>query len=133
MVLDHARKLLPLRTSIELVPAGSIAARALATVVAIMTFLAALTGGGAVLVREASIEWASTATREITIQVKPFPGRDAEAEARNLRRVVEKVPGVAQVPAHPRPCHCAPDGPRLGAGRGDSPSGDEDVRRGYRR
>ena len=116
MVLDHARKLLPLRTSIELVPAGSIAARALATVVAIMTFLAALTGGGAVLVREASIEWAATATREITIQVKPTPGRDAEAEARNLKSVVEKVPGVAQVQVLTRKDSAALLDPWLGSG-----------------
>ena len=116
MVLDHARKLLPLRTSIELVPAGSIAARALATVVAIMTFLAVLTGGGAVLVQEASIEWASTATREITIQVKPAPGRDAEAEARNMRRVVEKVPGVAQVQVLTRKESGALLDPWLGSG-----------------
>ena len=116
MILDHARKLLPLRTSIELVPAGSIATRALATVVAIMTFLAALTGGGAVLVREASSEWASAATREITIQVKPAPGRDGEAEARTLGSVIEKVPGVSQVQVLTRKDSAALLDPWLGTG-----------------
>jgi cell division transport system permease protein len=58
----------PVRTAAEdvlphseasIVPADSIAGRALLAVIAIMTFLAALTLGGVVLVRSAAGDWQS--------------------------------------------------------------------------
>src|SRR5262245_15171552 len=62
----------------SIVPADSIAGRALLAVIAIMTFLAALTIGAVVLVRSAAGEWQSDVSREVTIQVRPAEGRDTE-------------------------------------------------------
>src|ERR1044072_5148365 len=51
-------------TSGSIVPADSIAGRALVAVIAIMSFLAALTVGGVVLVRGAATEWQWNVTRK---------------------------------------------------------------------
>lgn len=91
--LDHAR----LRLDMPLVPNASIAGRALVTVIAIMTFLAALTAGGALLLAEASGGWRSQVSREMTIQVRPAPGRDLDAEARKAADIAAAAPGVAAV------------------------------------
>ncbi len=65
------RARLPLGRNQPLVPAASIAGRALVTVIAIMTFLAGLTAGTAQLVADASAGWRSSVSREVTIQVRP--------------------------------------------------------------
>jgi len=83
--------------STPLVPRNSIAGRALVAVVAIMTFLASLTSGAVMLVRSASIEWQSDIAREMTIQVRPEPGRDVEAEVRKAVEAVRTFPGIADV------------------------------------
>ena len=64
-----------LKRDMPLVPASSIAGRALVVVIAIMTFLACLTAGGAILVAGASQDWRGEVSREVTIQVKPSAGR----------------------------------------------------------
>ena len=58
---------------------NSVAGRALVVVIAIMTFLACLTAGAAVLVADASQAWRSDVLRDATIQVKPRPGDDVES------------------------------------------------------
>src|SRR5262249_40664143 len=63
-----------------IVPRGSISGSALVAVVAIMTFLAALTTGAVVLIAGAASEWQSDVAREVTIQIRPGGGRDVEAE-----------------------------------------------------
>ncbi len=80
-----------------LVPAASIAGRALITVVAIMTFLASLAAGGAVLISQTSRDWRSTVSREATIQVRPVPGRDIEADVDAIARAVRGTPGISDV------------------------------------
>ena len=86
-----------LRRNQPLVPAASIAGRALVTVIAIMTFLAALTAGGAQLVAEASLGWSSAVAREVTIQVRPGPGRDIEADVEAAASLARSFPGIAGV------------------------------------
>jgi cell division transport system permease protein len=78
-----------------LVPAASIAGRALVTVVAIMTFLAALTAGAAILIADASSAWQSEVAREMTVQIRPSNGRDIGADAEKAADIARKVPGVA--------------------------------------
>ena len=80
--------LLP-RFETPLVPRNSISGRALVAVVAIMTFLASLTTGAAVLISKAAGEWQSDIAREVTIQVVPAPGRDLDA-------AVDKAASVAR-------------------------------------
>ncbi len=86
------------RTSI--VPADSIAGRALVAVVAIMTFLAALTLGAVVLVRAAAGEWQSAVARELTIQVRPVEGRDTNAQVKKAADLAIATPGIVGVRAY---------------------------------
>jgi cell division transport system permease protein len=88
----------PLRTvEAALVPAASIAGRTLITVVAIMSFLASLAAGGAVLVSRASLEWRSTVSREATIQIRPQAGRDIDADIAAVVQATRSAKGVAEV------------------------------------
>ena len=81
-------------------PADSIAGRALVVVIAIMTFLACLTAGGAMLVAEASQGWRADVSRDVTIQIKPRPGDDIEALVATAAGVAARAPGVADVHAY---------------------------------
>ena len=86
-----------LKRDMPLVPSDSIAGRALVTVIAIMTFLAALTAGIAMLIADASSEWQDDVSREMTIQVRPMPGRDLEAATRQAAAIARTAPGIAAV------------------------------------
>jgi cell division transport system permease protein len=80
-----------------IVPADSIAGRALIAVIAIMTFLAALTLGSVVLIRAAAAEWQSDVAREVTIQIKPVPGRNIDADVSKAADIATGLAGVAGV------------------------------------
>jgi len=86
-----------LKRDMPLVPASSIAGRALVIVIAIMTFLACLTAGGAILVAGASQDWRGELSREVTIQIKPASGEDIEAQVAKAAEAARKAPGVADV------------------------------------
>jgi cell division transport system permease protein len=88
-----------LRRDVPLVPAESIAGRALVTVIAIMTFLASLTAGTAMLISDAAQGWRHSVSREMTIQIRPVVGRDLEAETGKAVDIARKVPGIAAVQA----------------------------------
>ena len=88
--------LLP-RFETPLVPRNSISGRALVAVVAIMTFLASLTTGAAVLVSKAAGEWQSDISREVTIQVIPAPGRDLDASVDKAVAVARAFTGIVEV------------------------------------
>lgn len=85
------------RNSSPIVPRASISGRALVAVVAIMTFLASLTTGAVLLVRASAAEWQSDVASEITLQVRPVPGRDIEKDLRAVIEVVRAQPGVVDV------------------------------------
>jgi cell division transport system permease protein len=85
------------RFETPLVPRNSISGRALVAVVAIMTFLASLTTGAAVLVSRAAGEWQSDIAREVTIQVVPVAGRDVDASVDKAVLVTRASPGVIEV------------------------------------
>lgn len=85
------------KRAMPLVPADSIAGRALVTVIAIMTFLAALTAGGALLVTQASREWRSSVSREITIQVRQIAGHDVDAAASKAGEIARAQSGIGDV------------------------------------
>jgi cell division transport system permease protein len=90
---------LPVRARISspIVPRASISGRALVAVVAIMTFLASLTTGAVLLVRASAAEWQSDVASEITIQVRPAPGRDMEKDVRAIIETVRLQPGIVTV------------------------------------
>jgi len=86
--------------SAAIVPQDSIAGRSLTAVVAIMTFLAALTTGTAMLVLGAASNWRADVAREVTVQVRPAPGRNLEADVQNAVAIVRTASGVAEVHAY---------------------------------
>src|SRR5271166_4679375 len=84
--IPRAKNALPaFSRNVPLIPANSVAGRALVVVVAIMTFLACLTAGAALLVAKASQEWRSDVLREVTIQVKPQPSPPSQRGFRRRR------------------------------------------------
>jgi cell division transport system permease protein len=92
--------LVSLRRNMPLVPADTIASRALVTVIAIMTFLASLTAGGAILVSEASQGWDGSISNEMTIQIMPTAGRNLDADEASAAAIAKSVSGVADVQAY---------------------------------
>jgi cell division transport system permease protein len=91
-----------LQVESPIVPKDSISGRALVAVVAIMTFLASLTTGAVMLVRATASDWQSDVAREITVQVRPAAGRDAEAEVRRAADLVRAFPGIADARVYSR-------------------------------
>jgi len=89
-------------TDAHIVPRDSISASALAAVVAIMTFLAAVTSGGVAMVITSANEWQSEVSREMTIQVRPMPGRDIEADLAKAQQLAKAAPGVIETRAYTR-------------------------------
>jgi cell division transport system permease protein len=81
-------------THAPLIPRDSVAGRALVVVIAIMTFLACLTAGAALLIADASQAWRSDVLRDATIQVKPRPGGDAESLVAKAVAVAGQAPEV---------------------------------------
>jgi cell division transport system permease protein len=79
-----------------LVPADSVAGRSLVIVIAIMTFLAALAAAAALLVAQASVEWRAEASSEASVQLRPTPGRDMEADLTRAAEILQKTPGVRE-------------------------------------
>lgn len=85
------------RVLAPIIPLQSIAGRALLAIIAIMSFLAAMTLGAVVLVRAAAGEWQAQVSRELTIQVRPGEGRDIEADVARAADIARATPGVATV------------------------------------
>lgn len=90
------------RREAAIVPRDSIAANALAAVVAIMTFLAAATSGGVIMMISSAAEWQSEVAREMTIQVRPAAGRDIEAEVARAAQIASAMPGIEDVRVYSR-------------------------------
>lgn len=87
----------PLKQDMPLVPASTIAGRALVTVIAIMTYLASLSAGAGFLIADASVGWRNSISREMTIQVRPAAGRDLEADTAKAADLARAAPGVSEV------------------------------------
>jgi cell division transport system permease protein len=80
-----------------IVPRASIAGRALVAVVAIMTFLASITTGTVLLVSASAAEWQSEVASEITIQVRPSPGRDIDRDVAAVTEAMRAQSGIIEV------------------------------------
>jgi cell division transport system permease protein len=88
------------RGEATIVPKDSIAGNALTAVVAIMTFLAAVTSGGVAMVIGTAAEWQSDIAREMTIQIRPTPGNDIDALVLQAEKLARDTPGVVEVRAY---------------------------------
>lgn len=84
-----------LSQNVPLIPADTIASRALVTVVAIMAFLASLAAGAGLLISDEAAGWRESVSRELTIQIKPRSGRDIEADVAAAAAVARASSGVA--------------------------------------
>ncbi|WP_246215746.1 cell division protein FtsX [Microvirga makkahensis] len=82
-----------------LVPVDSAGGQALAAVIAILTFLAALCAGGAELVAASSAQWRSEIAREVTIQIRPNPQRAIDEDVARAVALASRTPGVEQAHA----------------------------------
>ena len=85
------------RNMSPIVPRASISGRALVAVVAIMTFLASMTTGTVLLVSASAAEWQSEVASEITIQVRPTPGRNLDRDAGAAAEAMRAQPGIVEV------------------------------------
>jgi cell division transport system permease protein len=118
--MNEANRAIPpdsqLKRDMPLVPADSIAGRALVVVIAIMTFLACLTAGGAILISEASEAWRGDVSRDVTIQIKPRSGENVEALVATAAEIASRTAGVADAVAYTKAQSEAMLAPWLGDG-----------------
>jgi cell division transport system permease protein len=93
-------RLLPQRArTAPIVPERSVAGRTLLLLIAIMTFLSAVTLGAVVLVQKSAIAWSSDVGREVTIQIRPVEGEVMDSNLRTAVALAEATPGVASARA----------------------------------
>ena len=85
-----------LKREMPLVPSDSVAGRALVVVIAIMTFLACLTAGGALLIAQASQGWRAEVAQEATIQIKARAGADVDALVAKTVDIASHADGVLE-------------------------------------
>jgi len=83
-----------------ILPNDTVAGRSLIAVIAIMSFLAALTVGAMQIVRATATEWRGDVAHEVTIQIRPVENNDIEAETRRAVEIAKKAPGVTDVQAY---------------------------------
>jgi len=74
-----------------------IAGRALLSVVAILTFLAALAAGAAQLVSQASSGWQASIISEVTIQVRPEKAHNIDDDLKAIAEIARTQAGVKSV------------------------------------
>lgn len=86
-----------LRRNAPLVPVDSAGGRALAAVIAILTFLAALCAGGAELIASSSAQWRSDVSREVTIQIRPNAQRNIEADVEKAVALAQQTNGITEI------------------------------------
>ncbi|WP_341992163.1 ABC transporter permease [Azorhizobium sp. AG788] len=79
-----------------IVPGATVAGRALIAVVAIMTFLAALTIGSVMAVRTTAGAWRSDVTREVTIQIRAGDKAVTDGQVRTAVDLARQTPGIAE-------------------------------------
>jgi cell division transport system permease protein len=99
-----------------IVPRNSISGRALVAVVAIMTFLASLTIGAVLLINRSANDWRAEIAREVTIQVRPAPNRNLDADVDRAVGLAKGISGVAAVRAMDKEESARLLEPFLGAG-----------------
>jgi cell division transport system permease protein len=91
-----------LKREMPLVPVDSAASRALVAVIAILTFLAALSAGAAIMVSKASAQWRGAVSSEMTIQIRPDPRRNIDTDIARSLELARATPGIEEVRSVPR-------------------------------
>ena len=83
------------KQAFSIVPRQTIAARTLALLVAIMTFLSCVTFGAVYLVQNSTLAWSSEVGREITVQLQPREDEQMLSDIRVAISLAKQTPGVA--------------------------------------
>lgn len=78
-----------------IIPVGAQPMRTLTLSMAVMCYLATLALGGLMLVEAAVSQWLSAVSSEITVQVRPFTGRDTAGDVRKALDILSTMPGIA--------------------------------------
>ncbi|MEZ5881899.1 MAG: ABC transporter permease [Nitratireductor sp.] len=81
----------------SLVPREGVAGQALLTVIAIMAFLACLTLGAVMLVRDTARGWQTDIAKEVTVQIRPFDNVDMEASIKEASQLLLSFEGISKV------------------------------------
>lgn len=102
-IKQHSQSRKPKVTSLtsgrNIVPREGVAGQALLTVIAIMAFLACLTLGGVILVRETAQGWQTDISKEVTVQIRPYENVDMDASIRQASQILLSYDGVDKVTA----------------------------------
>lgn len=77
-------------------PRETVIGSTLIAVVAIMSFLAALTVGAVRIAQISVQEWRGELANEMTIQVKPAEGHDLDVDLRNIAETIQRISGIAE-------------------------------------
>lgn len=85
------------QASAPIVRPASVAGRALTVVIAIMTFLACLTAGGAYMVNQSASAWVDDIASEVTIELNPLNTADIEKKMTLVSLFMAKQPGITRV------------------------------------
>ena len=89
-----------------IVPPGSVTGHSLTLVISIMCFLASLTAATVYMINQSADAWLHDIASEVTVQVEPREGADAEALAQEVAVFLARQRGVRTAPrAQPAGLH----------------------------
>jgi cell division transport system permease protein len=80
-----------------IVPAGSVTGRSLTLVITIMCFLACLTVGAVYLIQQSASAWLRDIASEVTVQVQPKDGIDADQVTQQVAAYLTQQGGISKV------------------------------------
>ncbi|NND49640.1 MAG: ABC transporter permease, partial [Rhizobiales bacterium] len=92
-IVERVRRPLAPKPS-PIIPASGVAGRALFLVVTAMCYLASITLGASLLVRNQIDEWTSDISNQATVQVRPVDGVDVELQVNEAITVLMSTQGV---------------------------------------
>jgi cell division transport system permease protein len=84
----------PGQTPAPIVPPGSVTGRSLTLVISIMCFLASLTAATVYMINQSAGAWLRDIASEITVQVEPREGTDADSRAQEVAAFLGRQRGV---------------------------------------
>ena len=85
------------RANAPIVPPGSVTGSSLTLVIAIMSFLAALTAGGVYVIFNAANVWTNKISAEITVQIQQRAGDSGDEKSAEITRFISDQNGVKRV------------------------------------
>lgn len=85
------------RANAPIVPPGSVTGSSLTLVIAIMSFLAALTAGGVYVIFNAANVWTNKISAEITVQIQQRVGDSGDEKSTEITRFISDQNGVKRV------------------------------------